>query len=52
LNKAFSQNPERQIANGSVYKDIPRGYWAAPAIEDAYEMGFMKGYPDGEFRPN
>jgi len=52
LHKAFSQNPERQIASGSVYKDIPQGYWAAPAIKDAYEMGFMKGYPGGEFRPN
>jgi len=52
LQKAFSQNLERQIASGSVYKDIPQGYWASSAIEDAYEMGFMKGYPDGEFRPN
>ncbi len=52
LHKAFSQNPERQLASGSVYKDIPQGYWAAPAIKDAYEMGFMKGYPGGEFRPN
>jgi len=52
LRKAFSQNPERQLASGSVYKDIPQGYWASPAIEDAYEMGFMKGYPGGEFRPN
>ncbi|MFE1748005.1 S-layer homology domain-containing protein [Coleofasciculus sp. H7-2] len=52
LQKAFSQNLERQIASGSVYKDIPQGYWASSAIEDAYEMGFMKGYPGGEFRPN
>jgi len=52
LRQAFSQNSERQLASGSVYKDIPEGYWAAPAIKDAYEMGFMKGYPGGEFRPN
>ncbi|MBD2093492.1 S-layer homology domain-containing protein [Microcoleus sp. FACHB-1515] len=52
IRQAFSQTPERQIASGSVYKDIPTGYWAAPAIEEAYEMGFMKGYPGGEFRPN
>lgn len=51
LQKAFSQAPERQISSGSVYKDVPAGYWAAPAIQDAYEMGFMKGYPGGEFRP-
>lgn len=51
LRQAFSQAPERQLASGSVYKDIPEGYWAAPAIEEAYEMGFMRGYPGGEFRP-
>lgn len=52
LRQAFSQAAERQISRGSVYQDIPEGYWAAPAIEEAYEMGFMKGYPGGEFRPN
>jgi hypothetical protein len=52
IDKAFSQAPERQISSGSVYTDVPADYWAAPAIASAYEMGFMKGYPDGEFRPN
>ncbi len=52
LQKAFSQPQERQIESGSVYQDVPQGYWAAPAIEEAYEMGFMRGYENGEFRPN
>lgn len=52
LRQAFSQSSERKIASGSVYKDVPQGYWAAPAIKEAYEMGFMKGYPGNEFRPN
>jgi S-layer homology domain len=52
LRKAFSQPAERQISSGSAYTDIPEGYWAAPAIQAAYEMGFMRGYPGGEFRPN
>lgn len=52
LRQAFSQPVERKLASGSVYKDVPQGYWAASAIEEAYEMGFMKGYPGGEFRPN
>lgn len=52
LHNAFSQPTERQLSRGSVYNDVPVGYWAAPAIQDAYEMGFMKGYPTGEFRPN
>jgi hypothetical protein len=52
LRQAFNQAPERRIASGSVYKDVPSNYWAAPAIEEAYEMGFMSGYPGGFFRPN
>ncbi len=52
LRQAFSQPSERKIASGSVYKDVSQGYWAASAIEEAYEMGFMKGYPGGVFRPN
>lgn len=52
IRKAFSQSSERQISSGAVYTDIPEGYWAAPAIQEAYEMGFMQGYPSGEFRPN
>ncbi len=51
LQKAFNQKAERQIASGSTFKDVPNGYWAAADIKSAYEMGFMKGYPNGEFRP-
>jgi hypothetical protein len=51
VRKAFEQAPERQIASGSTYKDVPKGYWASQAIEEAYEMGFMNGYPGGVFRP-
>ncbi len=40
-----------QIPSGSVYKDVPVGYWAAPAIEEVYQTGFMTGYPGGFFRP-
>lgn len=51
LRKAFDQAPERQIASGSTYKDVPKGYWASQEIEEAYQMGFMSGYPGGVFRP-
>ena len=51
LRKAFDQAPERQLASGSTYKDVPKGYWASQAIEEAYQMGFMSGYPGGVFRP-
>lgn len=51
IREAFNQKPERQISSGSAYRDVPKGYWAAPAIKEAYEMGFMTGYPDNTFRP-
>ncbi|MBW4513855.1 MAG: S-layer homology domain-containing protein [Timaviella obliquedivisa GSE-PSE-MK23-08B] len=51
IRDAFDREDEQQLADGSVYKDVPEGYWAAPAIEEAYEMGFVQGYPDGSFRP-
>lgn len=50
IRKAFNQDHERQIASGSVFNDVPKGYWAAPAIEEAYETGFMNA-PGGNFRP-
>jgi hypothetical protein len=52
IRQAFNQEPVREIAGGSVYKDVPSGYWAASAIEEAYQTGFMTGYPGGFFRPN
>ncbi len=32
-------------------KDV-RGHWAAVEIEKAVSNGYVKGFPDGEFRPN
>ncbi|MGC1395766.1 MAG: S-layer homology domain-containing protein, partial [Coleofasciculaceae cyanobacterium] len=52
VREAFNQESIRKIASGSVYKDVPAKYWAAPAIEEAYETGFMTGFPGGNFRPN
>ena len=52
IRQAFNQEPVRKIASGSVYKDVPSGYWAALPIKEAYQTGFMTGYPGGFFRPN
>lgn len=52
IRKAFDQPAIRQIESGAVYKDIPTNYWASRPIEEAYQQGFMAGYPGGYFRPN
>jgi len=34
-----------------VYTDVPSGYWAKSAIDEATAMGLMGGYSDGSFKP-
>lgn len=48
VKNAFNQSKNR--ANVS-FVDVPSGYWAAPAIGEAYQMGFLSGYPGNIFRP-
>jgi hypothetical protein len=50
IRKAFDQNKEKQIKSGSVYEDVPQGYWASKAIEEAVEEGFLSG-DENLFRP-
>ncbi len=35
----------------SVFIDVPEDYWAAKEISFAVEKSWIKGYPDGRFRP-
>ncbi|MBE9193510.1 S-layer homology domain-containing protein [Gloeocapsopsis crepidinum LEGE 06123] len=50
IQKAFNQNRIRQL-EGTGFTDVPTDYWAAAAIEEAYETGFMGGFPGGDFQP-
>ncbi len=51
IQKAFNQNRIRQL-NVGAFIDVPTDYWAASAIQEAYETGFMSGFPDKLFLPN
>jgi uncharacterized surface protein with fasciclin (FAS1) repeats len=52
IQKAFgNQNRIRQLSQGG-FSDVPSGYWAASAIQSAYETGFLSGYPGNVFKPN
>ena len=33
------------------FADVPSNFWASGAIAEAYEMGWMSGYPGNVFRP-
>lgn len=51
IQNAFNQNQVREL-NGVGFTDIPIDSWAVPAIEEAYETGFMVGLPSDLFLPN
>ncbi|MEK5214629.1 S8 family serine peptidase [Psychrobacillus sp. FSL H8-0487] len=34
-----------------IFTDVPAKHWAADYIQKAALLGFMKGYPDGSFKP-
>ncbi|MHC5599334.1 MAG: S-layer homology domain-containing protein [Nostoc sp.] len=49
VNKAFQKAQQRQAIN---FVDVPSNYWASSAIEQAYNIGFLSGYPGNRFEPN
>lgn len=48
LNKAFDLPPIRPY---EAFVDFSPHYWAAGAIQKAYEAGFLSGFPNRQFRP-
>ncbi|NEQ42608.1 MAG: S-layer homology domain-containing protein [Leptolyngbya sp. SIOISBB] len=49
VRQAFNQASVRSATN---FVDVSANYWASAAIREADMMGFLSGYPGGEFRPN
>ncbi|MEA5466712.1 S-layer homology domain-containing protein [Leptothoe sp. PORK10 BA2] len=49
VRKAFNQTT---IRNSTTFVDVSADFWAATAINDAYRMGFLSGYPNNVFQPN
>jgi hypothetical protein len=49
VNKAFSKAPQRQAIR---FVDVPSNFWASSAIQQAYTIGFLSGYPGNRFEPN
>jgi len=39
------------IGQGVSFRDVGKGYWAAPMIDAASAEQFIEGYPDGMFHP-
>jgi hypothetical protein len=49
LEEAFNN---KLATNAIAFNDIPSNYWATPAIKQAINTGFLKGYPDKTFKPD
>ncbi|WP_414515692.1 S-layer homology domain-containing protein [Nostoc sp. PCC 9305] len=49
VNKAFQKAQQRQPIS---FADVPSNYWASSAIQQAYTIGFLSGYPGNRFEPN
>ncbi|MGB3191051.1 MAG: S-layer homology domain-containing protein [Limnoraphis sp.] len=48
LQAAFQRPPKRAYL---PFSDVSTGFWAFSAIQNAYEAGFISGFPDNTFRP-
>ena len=48
IRKAFP-GPDKR--SGTQFVDVPANYWGYDAIEAAYRLGFLEGYPNNVFLP-
>ncbi|MBW4691517.1 MAG: DUF1565 domain-containing protein [Lyngbya sp. HA4199-MV5] len=49
IDKAFAPSAKQQATR---FKDINSSFWGYSAIQSAARGQFMRGYPNGDFRPN
>lgn len=50
LTKAFPNI--QSIRSAVAFKDVSNRFWGYNPISQAYQTGFISGYPDGNFKPN
>ncbi|MBO0351930.1 S-layer homology domain-containing protein [Phormidium pseudopriestleyi FRX01] len=48
IRQAFDVTEKRQISSGSKFNDVPKNYWAVPAIEEAYQGGFLDAFSNNQ----
>ncbi|MFN5240208.1 MAG: S-layer homology domain-containing protein [Aphanizomenon sp.] len=49
MTKTFELPESKQL---DQFKDVKSDFWAAKAIASTADRGFLKGFPDGTFRPS
>ncbi|WP_051250356.1 S8 family serine peptidase [Paenibacillus harenae] len=48
--KAYKPAPQKNALT-KRFKDVPAAHWASGAIDLAVQQGWVKGFPDGSFKP-
>jgi len=51
LSQAFDREQVQSIPSGSIFADVPEGYWAEIPIEEAYESNFLDAEIEEDFNP-
>jgi len=49
---AFTIVPAVTAQSQTTFTDVPSTHWAASAIAEAVQAGYVSGYPDGTFKPD
>ena len=49
IRKAFAGDPVRPAI---AFTDVAADYWGYSAIQEAYSLGFLRGFPDNSFQPD
>ncbi len=44
--------PAPSVQSAPNFIDVPQSFWAKGVIQQAYERGYLAGYPNRQFRPN
>lgn len=52
FSRLLENRPEKGRIYSRDYKDVPDSLWSVTAISYMSKLGIIKGYPDGNFKPN
>lgn len=52
VSKAFASLPPKRDKSAASFKDVAANFWGKDAIQTAYALGFMSGYPGDLFKPD
>ena len=52
LKALHATGAQEASTTGVAFSDVPQGHWAYTYVKSLADKGYLKGYPDGEFKGN